>query len=136
MINSILVDCSKHDIVEDTITAPDITLEDVKKVITERGLELEEADLPSGNVFIQVLNGVSAEAYFIEGSTLSIYIFSTDDGSEKGKIDFEEKTVAASLEPYKTFTGQNVLIFYVEGSEENNNKLANAFNMLNEVTKK
>ncbi|WP_245780782.1 HIT domain-containing protein [Gracilibacillus orientalis] len=48
----------------------------------------------------------------------------------KGMDDFEEKTVTAPLELHKTFTVQNVLISYVGGSEENNNKLVKAIDPL------
>lgn len=44
--------------------------------------------------------------------------------------DFEEKTAAASLEQHKTFTVKNVVIFYVESSEENNKKLLRAIDEL------
>ncbi|QOR67328.1 hypothetical protein IM538_04090 [Cytobacillus suaedae] len=100
-----------------------ITLKELVAVMNEQGLELEKTDLPSENVFIQELNGVTPSAYFIDGATLSIYLFSTVDAREKGMDDYKEKLDAASYEQHKTFTVKNVLILYVEGSEENHKKL-------------
>jgi hypothetical protein len=109
---------------------PDITLEEVETAITKQGLELEEADLPSGNAFIQELNGVSPKAYFIDGRTQSIYVFPTVEARENGMDDFEEKTATMELVIHKTFTNKNILVFYVEGNEETNTKLKTAINEL------
>jgi hypothetical protein len=132
LIISTLVACSKQGAEEEASLdkTPDITLEEVETAITEQGLELEEANLPSGNAFIQELNNVSPKAYFIDGRTLSIYVFPTVDAREKGLNDFEEKTATMELEVHKTFTNINILIFYVEGNEETNTKLKTAINEL------
>lgn len=130
LIISFLGACSQQSEELSISKTPDITLDEVETSITEQGLALEKADLPSGNVFIQELNGVKPKAYFIDGATLSIYIFPKVETREQGMDDFEEKTATASLEQHKTFTVQNVLVFYAEGSEENNEKLAKAIDAL------
>ncbi|WP_407272535.1 hypothetical protein [Radiobacillus sp. PE A8.2] len=129
LIIFLLAACSKQDVVEDK-SMPNISLQDVKNAIAEKELELKDADLPSGNIFIQKLNGVPPQIYFLDGSALSIYVFSDVDARKEAMDVFEEKSATASLEPYKTFTAQNVLVFYVEGSEENNNKLMNIIKSL------
>ena len=103
---------------------------EVETAITEQGLELEEADLPSENAFIQELNGVLPKAYFISGKTLSIYVFSSEDEREKGMDDFNYKTAALKLVVHKIYTNKNVLVFYAEGNEETNSKLSMAINDL------
>ncbi len=51
-------------------------MEEVETVITEQGFELDkETDLPSGNVFIQELNGITPEVYNAKCNTLSVYVF-------------------------------------------------------------
>ncbi|UOQ85760.1 hypothetical protein [Gracilibacillus salinarum] len=130
LIIFVLGACSQQSEEPSLAKTPDITLDEVETAITEQGLELEKANLPTGNVFIQELNGVVPKAYFVDGTTLSIYVFPTVDAREKGMDDFEEKTAAASLEQHKTFTVQNALVFYVEGSEENNKKLVKAMDAL------
>ncbi|MBB6451692.1 hypothetical protein HNQ94_000113 [Salirhabdus euzebyi] len=106
------------------------TLKEVETAITEQGLELEEPDLPSGNAFIQELNDVSPKAYFIDERTLSIYEFPTVQAREKGMEDFEEKTATMRLVPHETYTNKNILVFYVEGNEETNNKIKTAITEL------
>lgn len=133
---SILNDSNKVEIQQmnkvdgESVTADDITLVEVETAITEQGLELEEADLPSENAFIQELNGVLPKAYFISGKTLSIYVFSSEDEREKGMDDFKYKTAALKLVVHKIYTNKNVLVFYAEGNEETNSKLSMAINDL------
>lgn len=130
LIIAFLSACSQQGLVQERSESADITLEETKAAITEQGLELDKADLPSGNVFIQVLNGVSPKAYFIDGFTLSIYVFPTVELREKAMDDFEEKTDAVLLEQHKIFTVENILVFYVEGSKDNNIKLDKAISTL------
>lgn len=130
MVIFVLGACGQQSAGLSSTATPDITLDEVETALTEQGLELEEADLPNTNVFIQELNGVSPQVYFIEGNTLSIYVFPTEDAREKGMEDFEEKTAAAELEIHKTFTNKNVLVFYTEGSEEVNSELNTAISNL------
>jgi hypothetical protein len=120
----------KEELKEESVTTDYIILVEVETAITEQGLVLEEADLPSENAFIQKLTGVSPKAYFIGGKTLSIYVFSTDDEREKGMEDFEEKTATMELVAYKTYTNKNILVFYTEGNEETNSKLSMAIDDL------
>ncbi|MRH43242.1 hypothetical protein GH741_11180 [Aquibacillus halophilus] len=100
-----------------------ISLSHVEAAITVQGFNLEKADLPRENVFIQKLNGVSPKAYFIDGRTLSIYEFPTEDARKKGMDDFEEQTTTIDLEAYKTYPIKNLLVFYVEGTMAINDKL-------------
>lgn len=117
-------------ILEMTGTAFYITFEKIETAIKEQGLELVEADLPSENAFIQSLNGVSPKAFFLDGKTLSIYVFSTVDAREKGMADFEEKTATMELETHKTYTRNNILVFYTDESDGNNSKLKFAIKAL------
>ncbi|QDP41368.1 hypothetical protein [Radiobacillus deserti] len=132
LVISTLVACSQQGAEEEPSIDKtlDITLEEVETAITEQGLELEEANLPSGNAFIQELNSVSPKAYFIDGRTLSTYVFPTVEAREKGMNDFEEKTATMELEIHKTFTKKNILAFFVEGNEETSTKLKTAINEL------
>lgn len=125
LIISVLSACSQQDAKEEPIT-----LEEVETAITEQGLVLNKADLPSENAFIQELNGVSPKAYFIDGATLSLYVFSSVDVREKGMDDFEEKTATAELVAHKTYTNKNILVFYELGNEESHIKLNSAINDL------
>ncbi|SDJ13154.1 hypothetical protein [Salimicrobium halophilum] len=96
----------------------------------EQGLDLKGADLPRENVFIRELNGVTPQPYNLEGRALSIYVYPTIEASVKGMKEFGEKTEAAELEPYKMFTNNNLLVFYVDGSEEMNRTLQETINGL------
>lgn len=109
-----------------SINAQTITLTEVINVIEEEGLGLKDAKLQESSAFVQELNGVSPKAYYLDGSILSIYVFSSAEDREEGAEAFEKVTATASLELYKTFTEQNVLIFYVEGRKKLNDKLATA----------
>ncbi len=132
MLTFVLGACSQQETGQDTNNEQklSITLEEVETALQEQDLELKEADLPENNVFIRELNGVSPKAYSLEGMTLSIYIFQSTDDRQEGMEAFKEANASASLEPYKTFTVHNVLVFYVEGNEEINSKLSSTLNKL------
>ena len=109
----------------------DITLEEVETVITEQGFELDkETDLPSGNVFIQELNGITPEVYNAKGNTLSVYVFSSASDREKGIQRFEEKTATAEVVEHKAYEINNILVFYVSDDENMQNRLFEALQKL------
>lgn len=123
---SVLSACSQQSVTEENL----ITLEEVQTAITDQGLILEDADLPSINAFTRELNGVSPEAYFIDGDTLSIYVFPSTDERKEGMDDFEEKSSAAGVAEHEKYTRKNILVFYELGNEETNSKLKSAINGL------
>lgn len=111
---------------------PNITLEEIETALQEQGLELKEADLPENNFFMRELKDVLPKGYFLDGTTLSIYIFQSKDDRQEGMEAFEKAVAhsSASIEPYKIFTVHNALMFYVEGNEGINSKLSSALNKL------
>lgn len=115
---AILSACNQQDAKEELIT-----LKEVENAITEQGLLLDEANLPTENAFIQELNSVSPKAYFIDGDTLSIYVFSSIAEREKGISEFEEKNATAELVAHTTYIKKNILVFYEHGDEDTNSKL-------------
>jgi len=125
---SLLGACSQQD--AEPSKEPVITLNDVETAITEQGLELEDTDLPSESAFNIELNGVQPKAYVLDGQILSIYVFSSEGAREKGMEDFVEKTATMELVNHETYTNKNILVFYVEGSEETKSKLNTAINEL------
>jgi hypothetical protein len=136
LLISILGACNQKETRQDSNvsnndTKSAISLEEIKAAIQEQGLELKVTDLQENNVFIQELIGVSPKAYTLEGKMLSTYVFHSLDDREGGMKAFEEATATAKLEPYKTFNVHNVLVFYIEGNEEINNKLVTAIDGLN-----
>ncbi|PFG05343.1 hypothetical protein [Bacillus sp. es.034] len=101
-----------------------ITFVDVETVITDQGFKLDkETDLPSENVFIQELNGITPEVYNVKGHTLSVYIFSSASDREKGIHRFEEKTETAEVVEHKEYELNNILVFYVSDDEDMQNRL-------------
>lgn len=118
---AILSACNQQDAKEELIT-----LKEVENAITEQGLLLEEANLPTENAFIQELNRVAPKAYFIDGGGgggLSIYVFSSIAEREKGMSEFEEKNATAELVEHTTYMNKNILVFYEHGDEDTNSKL-------------
>lgn len=116
---AILSACNQQDAKEELIT-----LKEVENAITEQGLLLEEANLPTENAFIQELNSVSPKAYFIDGGgAVSIYVFSSIAEREKGMSEFEEKNATAELVEHTTYMNKNILVFYEHGDEDTNSKL-------------
>ncbi|MGR9048656.1 hypothetical protein ACQ4XT_08510 [Halobacillus faecis] len=118
--------CSQHSVADEAL----IILEEVQIAITDQGLVLEDADLPSFNAFTRELNGVSPEAFFIDGDTLSIYVFPSTDERKEGMDDFEEKSAAAGVVEHEKYTHKNILVFYELGNEEVDSKLKSAINGL------
>ncbi|WLR49069.1 hypothetical protein LC065_07880 [Halobacillus litoralis] len=118
--------CSEQSVSEEEL----ITIEEVQTAITDQGLALEDADLPSINAFTRELNGVSPEAYFIDGNTLSIYVFPSTDARKEGMDDFEEKSAAAGVVEHEKYMHKNILVFYEFGNEETDSKLKSAINGL------
>ena len=102
---AILSACNQQDAKEELIT-----LKEVENAITEQGLLLEEANLPTENAFIQELNSVLPKAYFIDGDTISIYVFSSIAEREKGISEFEEKNATAELVEHTTYMNKNILV--------------------------
>ncbi|RDY71661.1 hypothetical protein DXT76_06565 [Halobacillus trueperi] len=125
-IISVLSACSQQSVKEEDL----ITLEEVQTAITDQGLVLEDADLPRINAFTRELNGVSPEAFFIDGDTLSIYVFPSTDARKEGMDDFEEKSAAAGVVEHEKYMRKNILVFYELGNEETNSKLKSAINGL------
>jgi hypothetical protein len=108
-----------------------IILEDVENVITEQGFELDKnTDLPSENVFIQELNGITPEVYNLEGNTLSVYVFSSASDRGKGIQRFEEITATADVVEHKAYGINNILVFYVSDNERIQNRLSEALQKL------
>ena len=129
-----LAACSQAETEEPTtpsseVTTDSISFSEVTSALDRQGLFLEEAKLPEENPFIQDLNGVSPEVYFLEGKTLSIYTFPTVEERKEGMEDFEELTATMELVLSETFTKENIVIFYVfrgEEEKETIRKLRNA----------
>lgn len=132
LIISVLGACSQLETQEDHPNTDQITIEQIENTLTEKGLRLEGSNLPSDNVFIQQLNNVNPILYFIDGKTLSIYVFSNEQERENGMLDFEEKTATAELVSHKIYAIQNILVYYVDGNEVTTNKINDAMNQLNE----
>ncbi|MYL49334.1 hypothetical protein GLV98_07545 [Halobacillus litoralis] len=126
LIIFVLSACSQQSVSEED----HITLEEVKTAITDQGMVLEKADLPSINAFTRELNGVSPKAYFIDGDTLSIYVFPSTDARKEGMDDFEEKSAAAGVVEHEKYMHKNILVFYELGNEEVDSKLKSAINGL------
>ncbi|TKD69787.1 hypothetical protein [Pseudalkalibacillus hwajinpoensis] len=128
---SVMGACSQQEAEENPTKTIDITLEDIETVITERGFELEkEKDLSSNKVFIQELNGITPEAYTLEGNTLSVYVFPSASDRGKGIQRFEEKTATAELVAHKAYGIKNILVFYVSDDEKIQNRLFEALQKL------
>ncbi|EDL66532.1 hypothetical protein [Bacillus sp. SG-1] len=108
-----------------------ITLEDVETKIAEQGFELDKnTDLPSENVFIQELNGITPEVYNLEGNTLSVYVFSSASDRGKGIQRFEEITATADVVEHKAYGINNILVFYVSDNDRIQNRLSEALQKL------
>lgn len=123
--------CSQQEVEKNRSKTNNITLDDVETVITEHGFQLEkEMDLPSENVFIQELNGISPEVYKLEGNTLSVYVFSSASDRAKGIQRFEEITATAELVEHKAYGINNILVFYVSDDEKIQNRLFEALQKL------
>lgn len=109
----------------------DITLKDVETVIAEQGFEVDKnIDLPSENVFIQELNGITPEVYNLEGNTLSVYVFSSASDRGKGIQRFEDITATADVVEHKAYGINNILVFYVSDNERFQNRLFEALQKL------
>ncbi|MBB6451647.1 hypothetical protein HNQ94_000068 [Salirhabdus euzebyi] len=132
LISILLGACSQQEVAPKINYSQDspVTFEEVENVIKEEGLDLMDTELPANNVFVSVLNGVSPEDYLLEGTPLSIYVFPTATDRGKGIEQFMESTATAKLQEHKAFGINNVLLFYVGGVEELNNKLLNALTKL------
>lgn len=128
LVISVLGACSLNGFKEEP--AKILTLEQVETALTEQGLKLDKADLPSDNAFIQELYGVSPKVYLIDGNTLSIYVFPSVKAREKGLDDFENKNATAELVSHKTFTHRNILVFYEQGNKDTNKAINSAINEL------
>ncbi|MFC2949224.1 hypothetical protein [Virgibacillus sediminis] len=121
---SVMGACSQQATEEDPSKTNQITLDDVETVITDHGFELErESDLPSENVFMQELNGMTPEVYKLEGNTLSVYVFPSEGDRAKGIQEFEERTATADVVEHKAYGLNNILVFYVSDDEKIQNRL-------------
>ncbi|KAA0542573.1 hypothetical protein FZW96_21305 [Bacillus sp. BGMRC 2118] len=131
LLMSVMGACSQLEVEEDPSKTIDITLEDVETVITEQGYELaKETDLPSENVFIQELNGISPEVYNLEHNTLSVFVFPSASDRGKGIQRFEERTATVELTEHKAYEINNILVFYVSDDEKIQNRLFEALQKL------
>ncbi|UGB28728.1 hypothetical protein [Metabacillus sp. B2-18] len=126
----ILGACSQREVEEKSSNTINLTLEDVKTVITEQGFELQKEDLSSENFFIQELNDITPEVYILENNTLSVYVFPSSNDREKGVQVFEETTAAAELVEHKAYELSNILVFYVSDDEKIQNRLLDALQNL------
>ncbi|WP_053365727.1 hypothetical protein [Bacillus sp. FJAT-27245] len=116
--------CSQQEAEGNPTKTSDITLENVKSVITEHEFKLEkDTDLSSDNVFIQELNGITPEVYNLEGNTLSIYVFPSASDRGKGIQRFEEITATAKLVEHKAYGIRNILVLYVNDDKKIQNIL-------------
>jgi hypothetical protein len=131
LIISVIGACSQQETEENPTEVKNYTLEEVETIITEQGIELvKETDLPSNNVFIQELNGITPEVYDVKGHTLSVYVFSSASDREKGIQRFEEKTGTAEVVEHKAYEMNNILVFYVSDDEDMQNRLFEALEKL------
>ncbi|WP_406686577.1 hypothetical protein [Rossellomorea vietnamensis] len=131
LVISIMGACSQQETEENPTEGKNFTLEEVETVITEQGIELDkETDLPSENVFIQKLNGITPEVYNVKGHTLSLYVFPSTRDREKGLQRFEEKTARAEVVEHKAYELNNILMFYISDDENIQNRLFEALEEL------
>jgi hypothetical protein len=90
----------------------------------------KETVLPSENVFIQKLNGITPEVYNVKGHTLSLYVFSSKSDRENGLERFEEKTATAEVGEHRAYQLNNILVFYLSDDEKMQNRLFEALEEL------
>lgn len=95
-------------------------------------VSFEETNINQNNVFQKELNGVKPNVYNLDKGVLSIYVFSSAKELEEGKKEFEKSTATASLESYKEYTKDNILIFFTNGSTQTEEKIQDAISRIDE----
>jgi hypothetical protein len=112
-----------------------ITLEDVLTSFEEQQLSLKESKVSVNNIFGMKLNGVRPSSYELDGKTLLVYTYDSNNEREKGLEDFRKKTATANVVSYKVAEVVNVLLFYVYEKDLNSEidyKIQNIVSKLNE----
>ncbi|QHE62526.1 hypothetical protein FHE72_16985 [Rossellomorea vietnamensis] len=131
LVLSVMGACSQQETKENPTEMKKFTLKEVETVITEQGIKLDyETELPSENVFIQELNGMTPEVYKVKSHTLSVYVFSSVSDREKGLQRFDEKTATAEVVEHQAYELNNILVFYVSDDEDMQNRLFEALQEL------
>ncbi|OXS59571.1 hypothetical protein B0G93_11045 [Bacillus sp. V-88] len=131
LVISIMGACSQQETEENPTEGKNFTLEEVETIITDQGIELDkETDLPSENVFIQELNGITPEVYNAKSHTLSVNDFSSAGDREKGFQRFEENTATAEVVEHRAYQLNNILVFYISDDEKMQNRLFEALEEL------
>lgn len=108
------------------------SLDEVLTAFERENVNIEEVTINDKNVFQMELNRVEPNVFTLDKGTISTYVFPSSEELEKGKEDFKHKTATVSLEPYKEYEINNVLIFFTEGSEVEEAKIQTAINELTE----
>lgn len=108
------------------------SLDEVLSALEKENVNIEEVTINERIVLQMELNGVKPNVFALDKGTLSIYVFPSSEELEKGKEDFKHKTATASLEPFKEYEINNILIFYTEGSELAEKKIQTTIDGLTE----
>ena len=131
LVISVLGACSQQESEENPTEVKNFTLEEIETIITEQGIELDkETHLPSENVFIQELNGITPAVYNVKSHTLSVYVFSSASEREKGLQRFEENTAKAEVVEHQAYELNNILVFYVSDDENMQKRMFEALEEL------
>lgn len=106
-------------------TTSTYSFEDVETSLREHGGTLEEVERKgTGGLFARELSGVIPKTYLYEGSSLTIYIFSSTKKRKKGEKAFDEYliNIPAMVVEHQIITAKNVMainsggVNFIEGT--------------------
>ena len=109
-----------------TISQP-LTHEQVVTALQEDGLHFGESEVDE-NVTYMDTNGVTPSLHLVEGSSLFIFIFQSDNERRKGRIAFHSKPIC--FVPYITYEVKNVLIIHMYNDSTMQQKIEAALSKL------